>query len=96
MSCKSLSVHLRRSSGPSTRKCAGTSLLACKLFRHLTQIGDFGLSRDLTSGEQNISRGKIPIRWTAPEVSYGWCRLTRLFVYQLLYLVLAGNIPAQV
>ena len=33
------------------------------------QIADFGMSRDLTN-EYYLSRGgKIPVKWTAPEVS---------------------------
>ena len=34
------------------------------------QIGDFGLARDLGGEDVYLSRGgKIPIKWTAPEVS---------------------------
>ena len=34
------------------------------------QIADFGMSRDLTSDYYYItSGGKIPVKWTAPEVS---------------------------
>ena len=34
-----------------------------------TQIGDFGLSRDLLDENYYISKGgMIPIKWTAPEV----------------------------
>ena len=34
------------------------------------QIADFGLSRDLEDEDYYISQGgKIPIKWTAPEVS---------------------------
>ena len=33
------------------------------------QIGDFGLSRDLDDETYYISNGgKIPVKWTAPEV----------------------------
>ena len=34
------------------------------------QIADFGMSRDLMEGSYYVSRGgKIPVKWTAPEVS---------------------------
>ena len=34
------------------------------------QIGDFGLARDLGGEDVYLSRGgKVPIKWTAPEVS---------------------------
>ena len=36
------------------------------------QIADFGMSRDLLQESYYISHGeKIPVRWTAPEVSRG-------------------------
>jgi len=35
----------------------------------LCQIADFGLSRDLMDEIYYVSRGgKIPVKWTAPEV----------------------------
>ena len=35
------------------------------------QIADFGMSRDLDDHQYYItSGGKIPVKWTAPEVSY--------------------------
>ena len=35
------------------------------------QVGDFGMSRELTNAPYYISRGgKIPVRWTAPEAMY--------------------------
>ena len=35
------------------------------------QIGDFGMARDLENEQYYISRGgKIPIRWSPPEVMY--------------------------
>ena len=35
----------------------------------IKQIGDFGMSRDLAEDTYYITHGgKIPIRWTAPEV----------------------------
>ena len=35
------------------------------------QIGDFGMSRDLMDESYYISHGgKIPVKWTAPEVCY--------------------------
>ena len=37
----------------------------------LSQIADFGLSRDLDCSEYYVSMGgKIAVKWTAPEVSY--------------------------
>ncbi len=34
-----------------------------------SQIGDFGMSRDLDDDDYYVSQGgKIPIKWTAPEV----------------------------
>ena len=45
------------------------------------QIGDFGMARDLLNENYYIPKakgGKIPIRWTAPEVdSYSYSQ----FVY---------------
>ena len=39
----------------------------CLLF---SQIADFGMARDLSDTDYYISHGgKIPIKWTAPEVS---------------------------
>ena len=39
------------------------------LFFYDIQISDFGMSRDLENESYYISQGgKIPIRWTAPEV----------------------------
>ena len=36
-----------------------------------TQIADFGMSRDLSDSDYYVSQGgKIPIKWTAPEVIY--------------------------
>ena len=36
----------------------------------LLQIADFGLSRDLMDEEYYVSHGgKIPVKWTAPEVA---------------------------
>ena len=34
----------------------------------LTQVGDFGMSRDLADENYYISHGgKVPLKWTAPE-----------------------------
>ena len=34
------------------------------------QIADFGMSRDLSDSDYYVSQGgKIPIKWTAPEVT---------------------------
>lgn len=47
--------------------CASTFAL---LLLPWQQIADFGLSRDLEDEDYYISQGgKIPIKWTAPEVS---------------------------
>ena len=36
----------------------------------LMQIADFGMSRDLSDSDYYVSQGgKIPIKWTAPEVT---------------------------
>ena len=41
---------------------------SCKCL-FLVQIGDFGMARDLENEQYYISRGgKIPIRWSPPEV----------------------------
>lgn len=57
-----------------------TDQLTCKVRRkayyisnkeclQLLQIGDFGMARDLISDDYYKSKGgKIPIKWTAPEV----------------------------
>lgn len=38
---------------------------------HFLQIADFGLSRDLMDEMYYVSQGgKIPVKWTAPEVGY--------------------------
>ena len=35
----------------------------------IIQIADFGMSRDLSDSDYYVSQGgKIPIKWTAPEV----------------------------
>ena len=35
------------------------------------QIGDFGMARDLEESNYYIAHGgKIPVKWTAPEVEY--------------------------
>ena len=35
----------------------------------VAQIADFGMSRDLSASDYYVSQGgKIPIKWTAPEV----------------------------
>ena len=34
------------------------------------QISDFGMARDLEESDYYVSRGgKIPVKWTAPEVA---------------------------
>ena len=38
-------------------------------FYDILQVADFGLSKDLQEGIYYMSRGgKIPVKWTAPEV----------------------------
>ena len=38
---------------------------------HFWQIADFGMSRDLYDDGYYVSHGgKIPIKWTAPEVKH--------------------------
>ena len=38
---------------------------------YVAQIADFGMSRDIIDVDYYITAGgKIPIKWTAPEVSY--------------------------
>jgi len=40
------------------------------IFLHVPQIADFGMSRDLLNENYYItSGGKIPVKWTAPEVA---------------------------
>ena len=40
-------------------------------FMNSMQIADFGLSRELAEESYYVSHGgKIPVKWTAPEVSY--------------------------
>lgn len=44
-----------------------------------SQIGDFGMSRDLANNMYYHSKGgKIPVRWTAPEVSWSVQKTWRL------------------
>ena len=46
-------------------------LLNSKMVTTALQIADFGMSRDLDDHQYYItSGGKIPVKWTAPEVSY--------------------------
>lgn len=47
----------------------------------MLQIGDFGMSRDLTQDEIYESKGhNIPLRWTAPEV-HGTCIYIQILVH---------------
>ena len=40
-----------------------------ELIRIKTQIADFGMARDVTDDIYYVSTGgKIPVKWTAPEV----------------------------
>ena len=59
----------------SVRYCTlGTQILAVTLSNIVPeskQIADFGMSRDLDDDTYYISQGgKIPVKWTAPEVSH--------------------------
>ena len=46
------------------RLCYCTYILLCAV-----QIADFGMARDLTDDNYYITTGgRIPVRWTAPEV----------------------------
>ena len=37
------------------------------------QIADFGMARDLNESNYYVSHGgKVPVKWTAPEVSDKW------------------------
>ena len=48
------------------------------------QIADFGMARDVTDDDYYVSTGgKIPVRWTAPEV----CKY-ELHVYCATYIIL--------
>ena len=39
------------------------------LLHYVVQIADFGMARDLEESEYYISQGgKVPVKWTAPEV----------------------------
>ena len=47
------------------------SIVWCKQCLVQFQIGDFGMSRDLEDNNYYITHGgKIPVKWTAPEVNY--------------------------
>ena len=52
------------------------------------QIGDFGMARDLMDDTYYTSKGggKIPIKWTAPEVIQNIIFLKILFQAQLFFL----------
>ena len=52
--------------------CKVLNLINCiciAIFLHVLKIADFGMSRDLLDENYYItSGGKIPVKWTAPEV----------------------------
>ena len=53
--------------------CANRSVVINgNLYRFIfLQIGDFGMTRDMTDEDYYVaSGGKIPVKWTAPEVVY--------------------------
>ncbi len=51
------------------------------------QIGDFGMARDLMDDTYyKSSGGKIPVKWTAPEVSkklYTWGNIIEGLLYNI-------------
>ena len=44
----------------------------------LLQIGDFGMARDLSIDVAESCGGKIPLKWTAPEVLTFYCVVIEL------------------
>ena len=63
--CLYWSFHMEKKDAPESSFLYSISFVT-------VQIGDFGLSHDIISSELHTSslpRGKVPIRWTAPEVS---------------------------
>ena len=61
-----------------------TSINTPKLL--VSQIADFGMSRDLMDENYYISHGgMIPIKWTAPEVSYMQRQLYRKTKYIFIH-----------
>ena len=56
------------------------SILLIKFFKNC-QIADFGMSRDLLDENHYItSGGKVPIKWTAPEVYILQYEIVRLLL----------------
>lgn len=56
------------------------------------QIGDFGLARDLGEKDLYQSRGgKIPIKWTAPEVSLPYIVYYLLLLSMYIYTVCTNS-----
>ena len=55
------------------------------------QIADFGMARDLEESDYYISHGgKVPVKWTAPEVGSHYTMpfpLSLTFLHVLLYVV---------
>ena len=53
------------------------------------QIADFGMSRDLDNADYYLSNGgKIPFRWTSPEVYICECHITEYKCFMwILYMV---------
>ena len=48
------------------------------------QIADFGLSRDLSENTYyTATPGKIPVRWTAPEVGISHSILITVHIYYI-------------
>ena len=50
------------------------------------QIADFGMARDLDESNYYVSHGgKVPVKWTAPEVSYHIITWNTQIAYLLPY-----------
>jgi len=48
----------------------GSKQFLCTVLSFVLKIADFGMSRDLLDENYYVtSGGKIPVKWTAPEVS---------------------------
>ena len=55
------------------------------------QIADFGMARDVSDDTYyKVTGGKIPVKWTAPEVSLNICKTFISFSYLLQYAMVQG------
>lgn len=53
------------------KKVCATLWTHYKCFIAITQVGDFGMSRELADTHYYVSRGGVvPVRWTAPEAIF--------------------------